>query len=231
LSSRLTVEGRFDAITGKDVITNNLGWVGNEFAAIRGYTPNVVAVKGWADAGLAGDFHGDVYVSGTVTKGGGLYLIDHPLDPENKLLRHNFVESPENLLIYRGKIQLDFNGETVVELPEYFQSLTIENEATVVLTSIGKPFLTGYEWQNDLKAFKIYGKPEREVSWVVYANRDDPVIHQLARPVEEEKEPHNPFSEKGKLLYPQAYGYPESTLRDYEEMIQMKGQIHLKKTK
>ena len=166
-----------------------------------------------------------MHVTGTLSKGGGSFVIDHPLDPENKLLRHNFVESPENLLIYRGKTKLNSNGEAIVELPDYFEALTKENEATVILTSIGKPFLTGYEWKNNYKSFKIYGEPEREVSWMVTADRDDPVIHELGRPVVEEKGQENPFCEKGKLLYPEAYGYPESSGRDYKEMIKMKEQM------
>jgi len=229
LSSKLTVQANNDAFFAEAVSYGNYGWVGNQFAAVRGYTPNSVAVKGWADAGLAGDFHGDILISGSISKGSGSFLIDHPLDPENKLLRHNFMESPENLVVYRGKANLNSVGETIVELPEYFEALTKENEATVMLTSIGRPFLTGYEWENDYKNFKIYGESEREVSWVVYADRDDPVIHELARPVEEEKGLDNPYCEKGKLLYPHAYGYPENTLRDYDEMIKMKEQINASK--
>jgi hypothetical protein len=165
---------------------------------------------------LAGYFSGNVQVTGSLSKGSGSFVIDHPLDPENKLLRHNFVESPENLLIYRGKIKLDENGEAMVELPDYFEALTREDQATVTLTSIGKPFLTGYEWSGDFKAFKIYGESVREVSWVVYTDRDDPVIHELGRPVEEEKGGDHSLCEKGKLLYPKAYGYPETAGRDYD---------------
>jgi len=228
ISYKLQVHDFFDAFYAKTDYYGNSGWVGNQFAGIRGYTPNSVAVKGWADAGLAGDFHGNVLISGSISKGSGSFLIDHPLDPENKLLRHNFVESPENLVVYRGKAKLNSIGETIVELPDYFEALTKENEATVVLTSIGKPFLTGYEWENDFKSFNIYGESEREVSWVVYADRDDPVIHELGQPVEEEKGPDNPYCEQGKLLYPKAYGYPESKLKDYEEMVKMKDQMNKK---
>ena len=194
--------------------------------AIRGWSPDGAGVSavsvssygifGQSQSGWAGYFSGNVHVTGSLSKGSGSFVIDHPLDPENKLLRHNFVESPENLLIYRGKIKLNSKGEITVELPDYFEALTMENEATVILTSIGKPFLTGYEWNVDFAAFKIFGEPEREVSWVVYADRDDPVIHELGRPVEEEKGGKKSLCEKGKLLYPKAFGYPESMGRDYE---------------
>jgi hypothetical protein len=193
-------------------------------SAIQATSTNGIGVRSISSSGygiyakstfsFAGYFEGDVHVSGYLSKGGGSFVIDHPLDPENKLLRHNFVESPENLLIYRGKAELNVKGETVVKMPDYFKALTMENEATVALTSIGKPFLTGYEWDVDFASFKIFGEPEREVSWVVYADRDDPVIHELGRPVEEIKGGKRALCKKGELLYPKAYGYPESMRRD-----------------
>ena len=227
LGSKFSVYDIYDALYAKATYYQNSGWVGNQFAGIRGYAGSEAAVKGWAEGNaLAGDFHGNLLISGSISKGSGSFLIDHPLDPENKLLRHNFMESPENLVVYRGKIKLNSNGETKVVLPDYFEALTKENEATVTLTSIGKPFLTGYEWELDYKGFKVYGEPNREVSWVVYADRDDPVIHELGRPVEEEKGPDNKLCEKGKLLYPEAYGYPKSSLNDYDELVKMKEQIN-----
>ena len=45
-----------------------------------------------AKVGLAGSFLGDVEVLGNLSKGGGSFKIDHPLDPENKYLFHSFVE-------------------------------------------------------------------------------------------------------------------------------------------
>lgn len=227
LGYRFQVEDNFDAIYAVSQYYNNNGWIGNQFAGVRGYsdggTTGDAAVKGWADGNaLAADFHGNVLISGSISKGSGSFLIDHPLDPENKLLRHNFMESPENLVVYRGKASLDANGETTVQLPDYFAALTKEDEATVILTSVGKPFLTGYEWMEGHRAFKIYGEPDREVSWMVNADRDDPVIRELARPVEEVKGGKNAFCEKGKLLYPQAYGYPESSLNSSEELMKMK---------
>jgi len=153
----------------------------------------------------AGYFVGNVHVNGVLSKGSGTFLIDHPLDPENKTLRHSFVESPEDLCLYRGKVQLDAAGKGTVKMPSYFAALTREEDATVSLTAIGsKPFLTGYEWNRNFTAFTVYGEPGREVSYLVLADRDDPVIHQLRRPVEEKKGAG--YFEKGQLLNPEAYG-------------------------
>jgi len=134
------------------------------------------------------------------------------------------VESPENLLIYRGVIQLDDQGEAVVELPDYFIGLTKEDAASIQLTPLRVPFITAYEWKSGLDQFTIRGEANREVSWMVMAERDDPVIRRLARPVEEEKGPDNKYCDKGKLLDPVAYGYPESMGRDYE--LQENAQSH-----
>jgi len=126
------------------------------------------------------------------------------------------VESPENLLIYRGRATLDAAGEAVVALPSYFKALAREDEATVTLTSIGRPFLTGYEWRAEHESFVAYGDAGREVSWVVYADRDDPATRELARPVEEDKGPNNKLCDRGQLLYPAAYGYPENRGVQYQ---------------
>ncbi len=177
-------------------------------------------VYGYASGGgtkYAGYFIGNVYVGGTLSKASGTFLIDHPLDPENKTLRHSFVESPENLCLYRGKAKLDSKGQTTVKMPDYFAALTKEDEATISLTAIGsKPFLTGYEWNQSFTAFTLYGEAGREVSYLVLANRDDPVIHQLRRPVEEKK--GKGYFEKGQLLNPEAFGKAPETAFAFRDM-------------
>jgi hypothetical protein len=157
-----------------------------------------------------------VYVSGNINKAACSFVIDHPLDPENKILRHNCVESPEHLLIYRGKVRLDEMGEGTVEMPDYFGAVADEEEASIHLTPVGRPFMTGADWNAGSTGFTVYGDPGREVFWEVLAGRDDPVIRQIARPVEEEKGSDNKVCEKGRLLQPVAFGYPETMGRDYE---------------
>jgi hypothetical protein len=153
----------------------------------------------------AGYFDGNVFVGGELSKTSGSFLIDHPLDPYNQTLRHSFVESPEELCLYRGKVSLDANGKADVEMPHYFAELTHEEEATVLLTCIGiNPFMASYEWIHDFKAFTAYGQPHGQLSYLVMANRDDPSIRVLRRPVEENKPEH----QLGILLFPQAYGQP-----------------------
>ncbi len=184
------------------------------------YTTGVKGYLGYSADGnatkYAGYFIGNVHVEGALTKTSGSFLIDHPDDPLNKTLRHGFVESPENLCLYRGKIKLNNEGKATVEMPSYFKSLTKEEEATVTHTCISTtPFLTSYIWNTDYSAFTVFGEPNGEVSYQVLADRDDPPIKLLRKPVEEEKGNGN-FT-KGKLLYPEAYGYPETMGENYED--------------
>ena len=65
------------------------------YAEVYGHATNYsIAVLGDASyssagtANYAGYFLGDVYVSGTLSKGGGTFKIDHPQDPENKFLTY-----------------------------------------------------------------------------------------------------------------------------------------------
>jgi len=163
------------------------------------------AGAGLGEDSWAGRFRGNVHIEGMLTKTSGTFLIDHPLDPENKTLSHSLVESPESLCLYRGKVRLDPAGTAKVRMPDYFAALTKEDEATVTLTPIGsKPFTPAYEWNSDFTEFTIYGEADREVSYLVLADRDDPAAQLFRRPVEEEK--GKGHCEKGKLLCPEAYG-------------------------
>jgi hypothetical protein len=164
-------------------------------------------------ATYAGYFDGDLHFSGTMTGGTKSFLIDHPLDPLNKTLMHYCIESPEPLLVYSGKAKTDGAGRAVVQMPDYFAALTKEDQARINLTPVGRPFLIGAEWNAGNTSFTVYGDPNREVFYTVYADRDDPVMRQLKRPVVAEK--GSGYFEKGKLLYPEAYGYSASMGVDY----------------
>jgi hypothetical protein len=156
----------------------------------------------------AGWFDGNVRVQGSLeTPGGKSFLIDHPLDPENKTLRHNSVESPENLCLYRGKVKLGPNGSDTVRMPNYFAALIKEEEATAYLTPVGEqPFPTSYKWNEAHTELTIFGTAGAEVAYLVLANRDDRTMHLFSRPVEEEKGGSN--FERGKLLSPEAFELP-----------------------
>lgn len=177
----------------------------------------IYAVASGSDTNYAGYFAGNVRVTGSLTKGSGSFLIDHPQDPKNKTLRHNFVESPEYLCLYRGKAKIGASGKKQVKLPNYFTTLTKANEATIHLSSIGKkPHPLSYEWKDSFDAFFVYGEPNTEISYIVLADRDDPAIHILSRPVEEDK--GNGNGVKGEYLHPEAYESKSRNVADVAEM-------------
>ena len=61
-------------------------------------------VFGQSENGYAAYLDGSVYIRGPLTKPGGSFKIDHPLDPANKYLYHSFVESPDMKNVYDGVV-------------------------------------------------------------------------------------------------------------------------------
>ncbi len=156
---------------------------------------------------------GDLNVSGNISKGGGSFKIDHPLDPENKYLCHSFVESPDMMNIYNGNVILDEKGEAVVELPEWFETLNMDFRYQ--LTCIGgyAPIYIAEKIKNN--KFKIAGgKNGLEVSWQVTGIRHDPYANKHRIKVEVEKT----GKEKGHYLYYKEYNQPfENSIEAIEE--------------
>lgn len=158
------------------------------------------------DANGNGFLAGNLVVSGTVSKGGGSFKIDDPLDPVNKTLSHSFVESPDMMNIYNGVVKLNTRGEAWVILPDYFEALN--RDFRYQLTAIGAPGPNLYVAE-EIKAnrFKIEGgQPGAKVSWQVTGVRQDAYANAHRIRVEEDK----PDSERGYYLHPDAFGQPES---------------------
>jgi hypothetical protein len=78
---------------------------------------------------------GNLYVAGTLSASAKSFQIDHPLDPDKKLLVHSSLEGPEVAVYYRGEAQLE-NGEVTITLPSYFEALSRKEQRTVQLTSV-----------------------------------------------------------------------------------------------
>lgn len=155
--------------------------------------------------GLAGDFTGNVAVSGTLSKGGGSFKIDHPLDPANKYLLHSFVESPDMMNIYNGNIVTDAQGRATIELPEWFEALN--RDFRYQLTVIGEFAQAVVSKKVEQNRFEIRtSSPKVEVSWQVTGIRKDAWAEQNRIPVELDKA----AAEKGRFLHPEAHGLPAS---------------------
>jgi hypothetical protein len=154
--------------------------------------------------GYAGRFAGKVTISDNLEVGGAKnFLIDHPLDPANKILRHSAVESPEMMNIYKGRARLN-NGEAVISLPSYFDALNHPEGREISLTPVNgwSPLYLEGEIKNNQFVVKTTkdGNPDQEFSWVVYAVRNDAYAKDHPIVVEEEKGVNNGFK-KGELLY------------------------------
>ncbi len=243
------VWGSSSASNGRGVIGRANGdpasMPGNEPQGVRGESANGFGVVGYGNTGVAGFgvlgpgivgngtqagyFSGGVHVTGSLTVDGVLenlgaaVKIDHPLDPENKYLRHSVVESPEMLNIYNGTITTDANGVAAVTMPDYFEAFN--RDFRYQLTVIG-------QFAQAIVAEKISGnhftiktdKPNVEVSWQVTGVRQDAAANANRKAAEELK----PESERGHYLRPELFGQPEEKgiewARNPEMMKRMKSE-------
>jgi hypothetical protein len=154
-----------------------------------------------------GNWYG-VYANGNLGASGvKSFMIDHPLDPENKYLRHFSVESPEVLNLYRGTVILDANGEADVQLPSYFHAVNVDFSYN--LTPVGSAASLFISEEVDASGnFRIAGgHAAQKVCWNVYAQRNDPFVQQNPESISVEpmKRSHN----AGLYLQPSLYGQPE----------------------
>jgi hypothetical protein len=152
----------------------------------------------------AGVFDGNVEVNGTLSKSGGSFKIDHPLDPANKYLFHSFVESPDMKNIYDGVTVLDGSGEAVIKLPDWFTALN--RDFRYQLTALGSPGPNLYIAEEiSGNQFRIAGGGAgMKVSWQVTGIRQDAYANAYRIPVEEAK----PAREVGMYRHPELYGQP-----------------------
>ncbi len=162
----------------------------------------------WGDntsaTGWAGRFSGNVDVSGNLTKGGGAFKIDHPLDPEHRYLYHSFVESPDMMNIYNGNVTTDADGRAVVELPKWFEALN--RDFRYQLTVIGRFAQAIVEQEIAGNRFVVRTNLANvKVSWMVTGIRKDAYAEAHRIPVEEDK----PALEQGTYLHPDVYGQPD----------------------
>jgi hypothetical protein len=174
--------------------------VGSGVFAYNDSTGDALAARNQS-GGLAGDFLGDVEVDGNLSKSGGSFKIDHPLDPANKYLYHSFVESPDMMNIYNGTATTDGQGIATVRMPEWFEALN--RDFRYQLTVIGQfaQAIVGSEMAD--RTFTIQtDKPKVKVSWQVTGIRQDAWANAHRIPVELQKA----NSDRGLYLHPEVFG-------------------------
>jgi trimeric autotransporter adhesin len=201
---------------GQYGVGNGPGLVGNGGSGDQGANPGGDGIDAFAGTGsgcppsgcpngLAGSFIGDVYVSGNLNVSGTKsFRVDHPLDPANKYLYHAALESSEVLNLYSGNTVLDANGETNVQLPDWFEALNRDFRYQLTAIGAAAPNLhIAQEIQN--RSFKIAGGPANtKVSWQVTGVRQD--AWEKAHPMAVEVA--KPARERGYYLNPELFGAP-----------------------
>jgi hypothetical protein len=151
--------------------------------------------------GYAGEFYGNVYVTGTLSAGTKDFKIDHPLDPGNRYLVHASVESSEMMNIYSGNVTTDAQGLATVAFPDWFESLN--TDFRYQLTVIGQFAQAIIAQKIANKQFSIKTSiPRVEVSWQVTAVRQDAFAKANPLVVEQLK----PAAERGYYLHRPASG-------------------------
>lgn len=151
--------------------------------------------------------NGRMHVSGTLSKNGGAFRIDHPLDPENKYLQHSFVESPDMMNVYNGNITTDSQGIAWVTMPDYFEALNRDfRYQLTILDETDTSFALAkiYRSMKDRKFAIKTSAPNVKVSWQVTGIRKDPWAEKNRIQVVEEKNVY----ERGSYQAPEAYGLP-----------------------
>ena len=169
---------------GPSRVNLSCGADGVSFIDFFGTTP---AAKGTANFRIASsdaslvtnvlniDAIGNAYFYGTLAAGVKSFRIPHPQDKTKDLI-HSCLEGPEAGVYYRGEAKLK-KGSATVELPEYFEALTFDDDRTVLLTLIvddEKPVFGGQIAAGRIKdgKFKIYSTdPAATVAWEVKAAR------------------------------------------------------------
>ncbi|MEQ1933543.1 MAG: hypothetical protein ABL962_06655 [Fimbriimonadaceae bacterium] len=164
-------------------------------------------VSGFAAGGslnYSGHFLGQIYAD-SANSGIKNFLIDHPLDPANKVLTHSSVESDERMNLYRGSAVTDAKGFATAKVPSWFDALNedIQYQLTVIGDKSDNFVLVKIAQELHRGEFLIRtSEPNVKVNWQVSGRRHDPTSNHFPMEVERMKVE----GEKGKYYVPEAYG-------------------------
>lgn len=185
---------------------------------VRAYSDSGYALYAtWAGtASHAAYFSGFTQVNGSFAATLKSFLIDHPLDPENRFLEHSSVESSERKNIYDGIATADDQGVVEVALPPYFDALN--RDVRYLLTALGQPAPNLHVRSKfDGRSFTIAGAAVgQEICWQVTGVRKDPDA--AAHPLIVEREKVG--AERGRFLTPVEHGQPLERGLHYQEQRQ-----------
>jgi hypothetical protein len=153
--------------------------------------------------GWAGNFSGNLNVTGAIFAGTKDFKIDHPLDPANKYLLHASVESSEMMNIYSGNVITDGQGEAVVHLPNWFEVLNTDFRYQLTVIGQFAQAIVAREIQNGEFSIRT-SSPDVKVSWQITGVRHDAYAKAHPLVVEEQKDARL----RGFYIHPELYGAP-----------------------
>jgi hypothetical protein len=207
--------GVYGSATGEGGVgVYGLGAVGDGYG-VAGYAEGDDGIGVWGYSAGTGSYgvyarsessyslyvDGAAVVTGNLSKGGGSFKIDHPVDPGGKYLYHSFVESPDMMNVYNGNVVLDTDGRATVELPEWFEALN--RDYRYQLTAIGAPTVIYISEEIVDGKFGIAGgNAGQKVSWQVTGIRQDAWANANRIPVEVDKK----AEDRGRYLHPELFG-------------------------
>jgi hypothetical protein len=139
---------------------------------------------------------GNVVIAQNLTVGGNFaasgsktFLIDHPLDPERRILKHAAAESNEVINFYSGNVTTDASGKAVVQLPAYFEAINKDYRYQLTVIGAFAQAIVSSEVQNN--QFEISTSlPNLKVSWEVKGVRND--AYMQAHPFQSEEDKPKP---------------------------------------
>lgn len=132
----------------------------------------------------------NMQVIGNFTAGSKSFLIDHPLDADNKNLRHAAIESPQRDLVYRGRKTLLTSGGTAtrtinVDTEKGMTAGTlvalcdVENAAIFVQNLSTTEGATITNNNNGTFTVSVVSGDDVDISWLYIAERIDPLVMAL----------------------------------------------------
>ncbi len=143
------------------------------------------------------------------------FTMDHPLDPENKLLMHVAAESNEVINFYSGNITTDASGKATVTLPDYFEA--INKDFRYQLTVIGSFAQAIINKEVSNNKFEIATNiPNVKVSWEVKGVRNDARMQMYPFTAVQDKT----AAQKGKYIDPVSHHQPASKGVSYDASIE-----------
>lgn len=187
-------QGATYGVYGSAVGTNGVGV--NAYANVSGG----IGLTAFGSS-KAASLNGAVDVIGYLNKSGGGFKIDHPADPENKYLNHEFVESDRAKNIYDGELTFDKDGKATVEMPAWYNHVSANGRLMVMPQETFMPLAT--KKISEGKWEVSGGTPGGKADYFLVATRSDKWAVENHPGVEIEK----PADKKGFFLHPELHGF------------------------